>query len=459
MGVVTRAQAKRKRSQESGSQEQPPPSPGVSGGGGSDPDLISRLPDEILGSIITLLPTKEGARTQSLSSRWRPLWCSAPLNLSVRGTSIDGAAVSRILSAHRGPARRFEVANISLAGLEGWLRSHVLDGLQELLFSYSSAATVTPQMPPSALRFRSNLRVAHFGCCNFPDAVAADQLRFPNLQHLTLRSVTISEDSLHALLANCPALYSLTLQLSYGFQRLRITSRSLNCCAVSYYDRPATEITLKELIVEDAPCLEKLLYGHLGDDGIRLSVVSSPKLRVIGRLTDQIGRLELGTTLFQGFQAVRIVTVVRTVKVLALWNHNLCLNAIINFLRCFPCLEKLYILTYALGMENEWCHKPLERIECLDLHFKKLVLGFYLGNKSHADFTTYFILNARVLELVKLNVELHQAKNKKWTDKQRKLLQLENRASSGAHIDFASYNCSSSPKEIHELSDPFEYRF
>jgi hypothetical protein len=113
------------------------PLPGADGAAG---DRISHLPDGVLGDIISLLPTKDGARTQILASRWRHLWRSAPLNLDYDSLSEEAAdldaIVSRILSAHTGLGRRFcvpvnlirdnRVATIAHA----WLRSPALDNLQ-----------------------------------------------------------------------------------------------------------------------------------------------------------------------------------------------------------------------------------------------------------------------------------------------------------------------------------------
>ena len=54
-------------------------------------------------------------------------------------------------------------------------------------------------------------------------------------------------------------------------------------------------------------------------------------------------------------------------------------------------------------MENTQADKPLDRIECLDLHLKGIAMGFYIGKKSHVDMASFFILNARVLESMKLH--------------------------------------------------------
>lgn len=47
--------------------------------------------------------------------------------------------------------------------------------------------------------------------------------------------------------------------------------------------------------------------------------------------------------LTQGSSIVTLTTVVCSVNVLALTNVNLSFDAVINLIKCFPCLEKLYI--------------------------------------------------------------------------------------------------------------------
>ncbi|CAO2040256.1 unnamed protein product [Urochloa humidicola] len=85
-------------------------------------DLISLFPDCVLGEIVTRLPIRDGARVQVLSSRWRHVWRSSPLNLDDRFLLRSGASASRVLllcivshalAAHRGPGRRLKLGDVT----------------------------------------------------------------------------------------------------------------------------------------------------------------------------------------------------------------------------------------------------------------------------------------------------------------------------------------------------------
>ncbi|XP_024314514.1 F-box/FBD/LRR-repeat protein At2g04230 [Brachypodium distachyon] len=152
--------SKRGRSIPVDDQEKPP----ESGSRLDDPrsleDLISNLPDAMLGTIISLLPTKDGMRIQVLSHRWLPLWRSAPLNLVAdHHLANTPDVVFKILSDHQGPARCFSL-HLAILGrrrgeIDGWLYSQSLDNLQEIRVTNKAAAQYI--LPSAMLRFAPTL--------------------------------------------------------------------------------------------------------------------------------------------------------------------------------------------------------------------------------------------------------------------------------------------------------------
>ncbi|KAF6990742.1 hypothetical protein CFC21_007904 [Triticum aestivum] len=380
-------------------------------------DHISRLPDAVLGIIVSLLPTKEGARTQIISRRWRPLWRSAPLNLVVDYKIIN--LVPKILSEHRGPARRFSIEDCCVEGrlgsytrsiytedcydkIEGWLSSRALDNLEELELTPTCSYGYRGELyllHLSTYRFSSTLRMAKFHCCHFPDLIARLSLKFPCLKQLTLQKVTISEDPLQSLLSGCTALESLELKENMGTGRLCITSqtlKSLGFCADSWDGG----LFLQELVIKDAPCLERLLPLNPKGGTASIRIISAPKLEILGMLSEDTYEFHLGSSVFQKMIAVSLTTKMHTMRVLVLRPSSPKLDAVVNFLKCFPCLERLYIIFQSgEGMKNVWKYDPLDPLECLELHLKKVVLKNYDGIRdSSINFAKFFVLNAKVLK-------------------------------------------------------------
>ncbi|XP_073355611.1 F-box/FBD/LRR-repeat protein At2g26030-like [Aegilops tauschii subsp. strangulata] len=289
---------------------------------------ISSAIDAWLGAVVSLLPTKEGCRTQVLSGRWHHIWCSAPLNLD----GIPEKTVSTILSTHHGPVRRISVSIDPLpyhydgrtgrkildddacdARVDGWFRSRGIAYLEELWLVYKHHSSGNDVIPPSVFRHAPALHVATFSSCRLPPNLVVD---FPLLQQLTLCKVILTEEALNAVLSGCPALESLLLDSNVGSAIIRINSPALRSIGFSApwdnrVDSYPGIVRVQELVIEDTPCLERLLplNPHNGPAAIRKMI------------------------------AVSLTTTMCTVKLLALDCSGLDFHAVLDFLKCFPCLE------------------------------------------------------------------------------------------------------------------------
>ncbi|CAM0943816.1 unnamed protein product [Alopecurus aequalis] len=430
------------------------------------PDLISDQSDAVLGTIVSLLPTKDGCRTQALARRWRTIWRSAPLNLDI---SDDGSGrlpqktISHILSSHLGPVRRISVGSHDTISKGGLSSRDVLTGVQELDLDLMYSHV----LPSSA---RPTLHVATFARFGVPANLAAD---FPRLARLKLFGITLTEDNLSAVLSGCPMLRSLSLEETAGSDRLRVSSPTLRTFS---FRSPSDEqlgsfssaVKVQELIVDDAPCLESflLLYPQYGPATVR--VVRAPKLHSLGYLSIVTPQLHLGTTVFQNMIATSLTTTMPSVKILVLDQLGPDLDSVLDALKCFPCVERLYVwmdsyVNWPQPAKNKKNPRkyalPGDPNECLEFHLKKVVLKPYYGNGTEVDFVRFFVLNAKVLERIEFG--LSSDYGVQWRGNQIIELQLEDKASRDVRFEFKSFSPSKCKniKKGKSYVDPFEASF
>jgi len=105
-------------------------------------------------------------------------------------------------------------------------------------------------------------------------------LSFPYLKELALSTVNITDNTIHCLLSQSPVLESLVLDENRGCRRLRICSLSLRSLGVSdtYF---SVEGKLEEVIIENAPLLERLIPRGIRHEGFVIRVIQAPKLKTL----------------------------------------------------------------------------------------------------------------------------------------------------------------------------------
>lgn len=169
-----------------------------------------------------------------------------------------------------------------------------------------------------------------------------------------------------------------------------------------------------------------------------------------------------GSTVIQTLRVVSLTTLVRNVKILAV-HMSFDLDMVIDLMKCFVCLEKLYmkIQTDSPAGTNFWRHKHRNFLTSHEIRLKTIVLGYYRGIQAQVNFVTFFILNARLLESIRLEVDSRDY-NDRFFAEQCRMLQMEKRVSRGAQLCVTTgyHHDVSSTAGLNDLDlvDPFACR-
>jgi hypothetical protein len=256
-----------------------------------EPDRISLLPDCMLGSIVSLLPLKDGASTMVLSRRWRHIWPSLPLNLDLDLRSRyeggigdpldDGRVISSILSSHGGadgaaaaPIRRFHAYTRADCSTGDWVQTlsqRRMDGSLVLSFLVFGARPALPL----ALLARAGTALRHFELrwCRVHGIIPpTNALAFPNLEKLRLSLVVIPERMLYPMIAACSALRELDLDRVYELCSFVPQSRTLTHLSIR------TDVPLDEISFRDTPKLQNLVFFFVDVWRLYPAILSKPDL-------------------------------------------------------------------------------------------------------------------------------------------------------------------------------------
>ncbi|KAK3164698.1 hypothetical protein QOZ80_1AG0023370 [Eleusine coracana subsp. coracana] len=376
---------------------------------GDGEDHISRLPDTLLSDIISRLPTKEAARTVALSTRWRGVWAATPLVVDDAHLAGDEGicgiptmrAVSRCVDAHPGPVRGVRLTRISFYDHEYALwRLVAALAAKEVrdLILFNRPWPLNMPLPDDVLFRCASLERLYLGVWHIPKITAGRPPALDNLRELGISHCIIENEDLEALFAHCPKLEVFSLVMGYNSpSRLRVVSRSLKVVVEWMSD-------LNEIVIEDAPCLERLEFKAMFETR-PLKIVRAPRLEVLGFLDLNLHSLEIGGIAIKAGMKVTARAMVPSLKILAVkvqFARNEEAKMLPTLLKCFPCLETLHIMPVP-PKSPDTAHdlefwKSLGSCECLESHLKTVVFHGPLLQNHEIGFQNYISREGKVLK-------------------------------------------------------------
>ena len=259
---------------------------------GEEEDRISRLPDEILRNIVSRLPTKDAARTTVLSSRWRHLWASIPLVLDDGAHGLAPAVAAAALASHPGPVVSARLASSQDAEVVASVFASLASrDVEDLVVVINGSWPVEYRVPSKVLDCAALGRL-WIGLSQFPDTSGVAPALL-SLRELGIVHSSAQDRDLHAVIPRCPELETLALALTQDYPRyLHIWSGSLRCVVI-------WKSMLREVHLDDAPNLDRLLVEPIADAATHIKIIKAPKLKILGYFDVGLHQLKIGNTVIK----------------------------------------------------------------------------------------------------------------------------------------------------------------
>ncbi|KAG5560528.1 hypothetical protein RHGRI_003747 [Rhododendron griersonianum] len=426
-------------------------------------DRISNLPKNLIGHILSFLPTKYAVRTGILSTKWKWMWTSisnldfddqlflhssANRNSDYREMSFLKFVYRVLLLLEGSNINKFRITCSQVSDVSyvnSWVTAALLRNVRELDLCLPLGSSV---LIPTNLFSCDKLEVLKLGSgfvLNIPSLVDLKSLK---TLHLSLVEF-MDEESIKRLLSSCPVLEVFALFQCGGknVSVINISAPALKRLIVEYPAPKCWETSLDEIGITDTqdvcpyeiqlntPNLLYFAYMGLVAEGFAMNNLSSLVEASIDfeLCYDQVeDRYDTAMTeLLHGISNVQtlhlsgdcietlqfyigprlqvfrcLTTLELSVKIPAQW------ELLPNLLECSPNLRTLGFKGlmeeyYEPGKFQGW-YPPKRVPTCLLVTLEKIKIGRFRGQETELEVVDYFLTYAKVLKIMDIWFDRYQ---------------------------------------------------
>ncbi|XP_071689880.1 F-box/FBD/LRR-repeat protein At5g53840-like [Rutidosis leptorrhynchoides] len=398
-------------------------------------DYISRMPDDILVSILSKLSLKEAATTSNLSTKWRYLWCQTDCLDFDANDELDKIAVdsklrvierpkyinwvNRVTRQHKAHTIDefricFDFDKSSKCAIDKWVEFAISKRAQKLELDLLENGEMLRQTErnyvlPTKIFDKSVRLTSKRRSLTFPKTVFSKEIGIKFLKHLFLKCVNVSEEALLKLLVNCTALQQLSIHGSGDLVNVKISGKAL----VLKYLEIVFCFGVKLIEIIDSN-LES--FSYLGP-GITIKLDDVPRLQeisigegysgfennVFGQISCCISHLQILTLdIYRPEEDVKFVCIPELPKLRQLilkigaWDDDSLLE-FTSLAKACPKLQRFVIQLIWMSPAKRR-RKIRHAAKHPHQHLEMVEIVGYFGRTSDLELVVYFIENAIALK-------------------------------------------------------------